>query len=138
MEDRDYLNQRTTNINIRISPMVKTKLIEQGARQGLNLSDYIMHVLTVEMSGGNRREDLDITENEEYQDLLEDYNDACNEKEAALTTNLELQKQLKGYEDLTKNFSEYVGQTIVIDTEKIEVNTPLDILKIIVKCVQIN
>ena len=41
MESVDYLLMKTTNINIRISPMLKSQLIERGAKMGINLSDYM-------------------------------------------------------------------------------------------------
>jgi hypothetical protein len=144
MAEIDYLNQRTTNINIRISPMLKTQLIDSGARQGLNLSDYIMHLLLTEMSGGN---EIDITLNEEYQDLWKENQDNEEEVEtlkaekatAAETFKKEkaqLLQQLKGYDELTNDFQDYIGQTIVLNNEKTEIKSPLDILKTIVKCVK--
>lgn len=57
--------------------MLKTQLIDSGARQGLNLSDYIMHLLLTEMSGGNNPK----YSSEEYEDLSELYSDLLNEKE---------------------------------------------------------
>jgi hypothetical protein len=145
MAEIDYLNQRTTNINIRISPMLKTQLIDSGARQGLNLSDYIMHLLLTEMSGGNK---MDISENEDYQNLWQE----CQDNEEQLETlqkekavanetfkreKAQLLQQLKGYDDLTKGFHAYIGQTIVLDGEIAEVKSPMDILKTIVKCVNL-
>ena len=49
-QELDILNLRTTNLNIRISPILKSKIIEQGARMGVNLSDYIYHLLTKAMT----------------------------------------------------------------------------------------
>ena len=46
MEANDLLNLKTTNINVRLSPMLKSKLIEHGAKLGINLSDFIGYVLT--------------------------------------------------------------------------------------------
>lgn len=129
----DYLTQRTTNINIRISPVLKTQLIESGARQGLNLSDYVMHILTVEMSGKNQPEVLDITTQEEYQDLLEMLNEETHNNQILQQEKAELQKQLKVYEDLQNSFRPFIGQTLIVDDEHIKVSTTLDVLKLIVK-----
>lgn len=65
MEANDLLNLKTTNINVRISPMLKSKLIEHGAELGINLSDFIGYVLTKDMSGQN-----DPTLSEEYKELI--------------------------------------------------------------------
>ena len=51
MDDVDYLNLKTTNINIRISLILKGQLIERGAKMSVNLSDYIGYVLIKEMTG---------------------------------------------------------------------------------------
>jgi hypothetical protein len=42
----DVLEMRTTNLNIRISPLLKSRLIERAAQLGVNLTDYIYHVIT--------------------------------------------------------------------------------------------
>lgn len=132
MAEIDYLNQRTTNINIRISPMLKTQLIDSGARQGLNLSDYIMHVLTTEMSGGKK---IDITKQEEYQNLWQMYEVTEVTAEKLQKEKENLQQQLKEYESLTKDYRAYVGQTIVLKGEKTEVRNHFEVLKAIIKCV---
>ncbi len=125
MAEIDYLNQRTTNINIRISPMLKTQLIDSGASQGLNLSDYIMHLLLTEMSGGNQSE----YSSEEYESLSELSSDLFDEREA-------LQKELNQYQKLTAQFEDYVGQTVVIEGEKIELKTQFDVLTSFLKCIK--
>ena len=66
LEDVDYLNLKTTNINIRISPILKSQLIERGAKMGVNLSDYIGYVLTKDMSGQN-----DPKLSDDYKELLQ-------------------------------------------------------------------
>ena len=48
--DVDILHLRTTNMNVRISPLLKMNIIEQGAKMGVNLSDYINYLLTKSMS----------------------------------------------------------------------------------------
>lgn len=68
MEANDLLNLKTTNINVRISPMLKSKLIEHGAKLGINLSDFIGYVLTKDMSGQN-----DPTLSDEYKELLKKF-----------------------------------------------------------------
>ncbi|MEY4905886.1 MAG: hypothetical protein RLZZ292_3701 [Bacteroidota bacterium] len=133
MSNIDYLNQRTTNINIRISPMLKMQLIDSGARQGLNLSDYIMHLLIVEMSGSNEPEEIDITEYEAYQTLCDELSEVTAAKQLLQKEKVIHKKQLQHYEELTKGFDSCVGQTIIVGEEQFKINAPLDVLKIIVK-----
>ena len=66
MEGTDFLTMKTTNINLRVSPLLKIQLIERGTRMGINLSDYIGFVLTKEMLGQN-----DPKESEEYKELMQ-------------------------------------------------------------------
>jgi hypothetical protein len=57
---------KTTNINLRVSPLLKMQIMERGAKMGANLSDYIGFVLTKEMVGQN-----DPKESEEYKELAQ-------------------------------------------------------------------
>jgi hypothetical protein len=121
MSEVDYLNQRTTNINIRISPMLKTQLIDSGARQGLNLSDYIMHLLLTEMSGGN----IPKYSEEEYIAL-----------EKKHTKVQELLEQLEAYENLTQDADKYIGHTYVHEGKSYKLESRFDILKAVVECIK--
>ena len=47
----DVLTLKTMNINIRISPILKVKIMENGMKMGVNLSDYVNYVLTKSMMG---------------------------------------------------------------------------------------
>ena len=138
MSAMDYLNQRTTNINIRISPILKTQLIESGVQQGLNLSDYVMHVLTMQMIGSAEEDDNEeeVYENEEddnvkelYSNLIDDYNELSIENE-------ELQIAFNQYEKLTTKYENYIGQTLVIDGKEIELNTKFEVLENLLKSIK--
>ena len=104
---------RTTNMNIRISPLLKSSLIERAAGMGLNLSDYIMHVLTKSMSGQDKK--LDEAKSGIKQ--LEKENHA-------------LQKELAKYEVLVKPFEKLLGQTIDMNGQPVLIENAFDILKL--------
>ncbi len=113
MENIDYLSMRTTNMNIRISPLLKSSLIEKAAKMGLNLSDYIMHVLTKDISG----QDKEMNEAKSGMKQLEKENNT-------------LQKKLTKYEDLAKPFEKLLGQTIEINGQPMLIESAFDILKL--------
>ena len=108
MEATDFLTMKTTNINLRVSPLLKTQLIERGARMCITLSDYIGFVLTKEMLGQN-----DPKESEEYK---------------ALAKKLQkVEKELGKYETLVEPFQTVIGVDTTINgkTEKFEHPTEL-------------
>ena len=113
MENIDYLSMRTTNMNIRISPLLKSSLIERAAGMGLNLSDYIMHVLTKSMSG----QDKELVETKSGLKRLEKENNA-------------LQKELTKYEALANPFEKLLGQTIEMNGQPMLIENAFDILKL--------
>ena len=96
MESVDYLLMKTTNINIRISPMLKSQLIERGAKMGINLSDYIGYVLTKEISGQN-----DPKQSDEYQEL---------ERKSKF-----VHSELMKYVKIGEPFKDWIGKDFVID-----------------------
>ncbi len=133
MAEIDYLNQRTTNINIRISPMLKTQLIDSGARQGLNLSDYIMHLLLTEMSGGN---ESNVNDFEEYHELVAAKNKAEKLLKEANSENDKLNEKLEKYNKAFSDYKKYAGQTIIVGDERIVIETHFDLLKAIFKTIK--
>ena len=93
----DILNQRTTNINVRISPMLKMTIIEHGTKMGVNLTDYINYVLTKSMVG-----QMAIESTPQYKELLDAYetletaSEQCQKKASMLSKNNEsLSSQLR-------------------------------------------
>ena len=114
MENIDYLSMRTTNMNIRISPLLKSSLIEKAANMGLNLSDYIMHVLTRDMSGQNKE--------------LEEAKSAFNKLEIE---NKSMKLELAKFEALAEPFIELIGQTVDLEEgQSIEIEKPFDALRL--------
>lgn len=113
MENIDYLNMRTTNMNIRISPLLKSSLIGIAANMGLNLSDYIMHVLTKDMSGQNK----------ELEEVKSGFNKL--EKENKSVT-LELAK----FEALAEPFSGLIGQTVDLQGKSTQIQNAFDVLQL--------
>lgn len=106
MENTDYLNMRTTNINIRISPLLKSALIEKGAKMGVNLSDYIMHVLTKGMSK----------------------QEATCAQCAELNKKMEaLKNELDQYEKLSQSFRSLLGKQVTIEDETYRISKTYDI-----------
>ena len=142
MAEIDYLNQRTSNINIRISPMLKTQLIEQGAIQGLNLSDYVMHILTVEMSGGSKNKILtsdEYTELTEENEILQAQLDVLLKEQKTLTSaNEKLTKSLSDYDNLIRDYKPFIGNIALVGDEKIEMKTHFDVIKTCLKSVRYN
>lgn len=110
MEQIDYLNLRTTNINIRISPLLKSALIEKGGKMGINLSDYISHVLTRELSGQNI---TDVIATPEYKALAIDIKN--------------LKAALQYYESLAEPFKHLIGQEVTVQNKKYALQKSSDI-----------
>jgi hypothetical protein len=135
MAEIDYLNQRTTNVNIRISPMLKTQLIDSGARQGLNLSDYIMHLLITEMSGGN---ETNISDFEEYNELVAAKKKSDQALESITKDRDEIKAALERYYDALFDYRKYAGQTIIINGERFVLEYQIDLLKAILKTIKIH
>ena len=96
MEAIDFLTMKTTNINLRVSPLLKTQLIERGARLGINLSDYIGFVLTKEMSGQN-----DPKESDDYKELMQRHK--------------RLQNELSKYQAVAEPYKHLVGKDVPIN-----------------------
>ncbi len=113
MENTDFLNHKTSNINIRISPVLKSRLIEKGAKMGVNLSDYIGFLLTKDMNGQN-----DPKLSEEYQTLE--------------TKVQALQAELIRYTAVAEPYKEFIGKDTVIDGVAHRFGHLSEILKFIV------
>lgn len=121
MENIDYLSMRTTNMNIRISPLLKSSLIERAAGIGLNLSDYIMHVLTKSMSG----QDNDVEGFKSKSNQLEKENQA-------------LKKEIAKYQALSKPFESMIGECFEINGQPMPIENAFDILKLMSQTFKIN
>lgn len=107
METPNYLHLRTTNINIRISPLLKSALIERGAKMGLNLSDYIMHILTMEMNEDRRK--------------------TCEKCPPLEERVQKLQIILDRYEQLSQQFRGLIGKNVTINDESYRISETYDI-----------
>lgn len=114
MEANDLLNLKTTNINVRISPMLKSKLIERGAKLGVNLSDFIGYVLTKDMSGQN-----DPALSDEYKDLVKKLQRS--------------QAELACYQAVAEPFKNWLGKDIPINGKNHRFEHSAEILEYIVK-----
>ncbi|MEO1259856.1 MAG: hypothetical protein AAFZ15_13770 [Bacteroidota bacterium] len=100
MAKTDYLNMRTTNINVRISPLLKPGLIETGAEM------YIMHILTREMSGQK--------------------GPCVNCKQ--LTNKIQkLELELKKFEQLSQPFRDMIGKSTTVNDEIYRIENTYDI-----------
>ncbi len=118
MQNTDYLNLKTTNINVRISPILKSQLIERGANLGVNLSDYIGHVLTKDMSGQN-----DPKQSDDYKQLLQ--------------KSQRVQAELQRYQALTEPFKNYIGVEFPVDGKNQRFEHPVDLLTYFLKTIKI-
>jgi predicted DNA binding CopG/RHH family protein len=122
MEATDFLSMKTTNINLRVSPLLKMQIMERGAKMSANLSDYIGFVLTKEMTGANAPPDP--KESAEYRELAQLLRGA----------RLELQK----YETALAPFAkQWVGKEVQIDGKTQKCNTPHDALNFLVNSFKI-
>lgn len=117
MEVTDYLNQRTTNINIRVSPSLKSNLIREGAKLGINLSDYVNHALTMAL-----------------EDSIKNCK-ACLDKEEEIK---KLITQLEKFKGLTKPFSKMMEKGITIENNLIHPKSEHELLKILLNQLKIN
>ena len=96
MEANDLLNLKTTNINVRISPLLKMQLIERGSKMGVNLSDYIGFVLTKDMCGQN-----DPKLSDDYKELMQ--------------KTKRLQTELSRFQAIAEPYKAWVGMDFPID-----------------------
>jgi hypothetical protein len=74
LEENDndkLLNSRTTNVSVRVSPILKLKLMEKAANKGVNLSDYVFEALITHVTTQNSTAIV----SKEYQQDLEE---KCN------------------------------------------------------------
>jgi hypothetical protein len=114
MEANDLLNLKTTNINVRISPMLKSKLIEHGAKLGINLSDFIGYVLTKDMSGQN-----DPTLSDEYKDLVKKFQ--------------RLQAELARYQAVGKPYEDWLNKDFKDNGKPMRFEHPAELLAFFAK-----
>ena len=110
LEDVDYLNLKTTNINIRISPILKSQLIERGAKMGVNLSDYIGYVLTKDMSGQN-----DPKLSDDYKELMQKAK--------------RLQTELSRFQAVAEPYKAWLGRDFPIDGKNQRFEHPAELLQ---------
>lgn len=122
MEATDFLAMKTTNINLRVSPLLKMQIMERGAKMSANLSDYIGFVLTKEMTGSNAQKDP--KESAEYREMAQ----------ILRGVRLELQR----YETALAPFSQkLIGQEVQVGNEKIKCTTNHDVLNYLLKSFKI-
>ena len=118
----DYLAMKTTNINLRVSPLLKMQIMERGAQMSANLSDYIGFVLTKEMTGANARPDP--KESAEYRELAQLLRGA--------------KAEIQRYETALAPFTQqWVGKEAQIGNEKVTLKNHHDILNYLVKSFKI-
>ncbi len=130
METTDYLNKRTTNVNIRVSPALKSLLIQEGAKLGLNLSDFIYHSLTLTMSSEKpiceecpKLEDA-ILELSSTQVSLEEKISLLSE-----TAN-NLKKEIENYEDLISPYEDALKTGIKFRGEVFHPKSKFELMKL--------
>ena len=114
MQENEVLSLKTTNINVRISPILKSQLIEKGARMGISLSDFIGHVITKDMTGQN-----DPTLSDEYKDLAK----KSQRQEA----------ELARYEAILAPFKSWIGKDIPINGKNYRFEHSSEIMDYFVK-----
>ncbi len=104
------LNLKTTNINVRISPMLKMQLIERGSKMGVNLSDYIGFVLTKDMSGQN-----DPKLSDDYKDLMQKAK--------------RLQTDLARYQTIVEPYKDWLNKDFTVNGQKKRFEHPAELLE---------
>ena len=117
MEVTDYLNKRTTNINIRVSPSLKSNLIREGAKLGINLSDYVNHALTMALE-------------EPIKNCK-----GCLEKQEV---NELLRKQVNEFKELAKPYLSTLNEELEIKGKKYNPKSEYEIIKILLFNFKIN
>ena len=117
MEVTDYLNKRTTNINIRVSPSLKSNLIREGAKLGINLSDYVNHALTMALE-------------EPIKNCK-----ACLDKEEEIK---KLITHLEKFKDLTKPFSKMMEKGITLKKGLVQPKSEHELLRILLNLLKID
>ena len=146
IQELDILNLRTTNINVRISPILKIKIIEHGAKMGINLSDFINYVLTKTMSG-----QMEVEETPQYKELAELYQDIETANNVLEKRNEALQKQnamlqaqqratqaeLSKYEAVAEPYRGSLGQDITIRGETYQPKHLAELVGILLKMIQV-
>jgi hypothetical protein len=120
--EMDYLAMKTTNINLRVSPLLKMQIMERGAQMSTNLSDYIGFVLTKEMTGANAPPDP--KESAEYREMAQ----------ILRGVKLELQKYETALAPFLQDLS---GKEKQVGNETIKCNTNHDVLKYLLKSFKI-
>ena len=118
MEATDFLTMKTTNINLRVSPLLKTQLIERGAGMGVTLSDYIGFVLTKEMIGQN-----DPKESVDYKELMQ----KCKR----------LHAELARFQAVAEPYKHLVGTDMPIDGKIHRFEHAADLLKTFLSLIKI-
>jgi hypothetical protein len=109
MEAQDLLNLKTTNINVRISPMLKMQLIERGSKMGVNLSDYIGYVLTKDMSGQN-----DPKQSDDYKELMQKAK--------------RLQSELARYQAIGEPYKDWLNKDLTVNGKSVRFEHPVEML----------
>lgn len=111
---------KISNINLRISPGLKAHLIGQGARLGMNLSDYINLLIEQSEQKAGQIQQL----SGELEALRREFAD----------TKAALQQLESGLQPL---FVKTEGQKVQLGRETVEIKTRLDLLQLLVKCFKI-
>lgn len=119
--ETDVLSLRTTNINVRISPILKAKIIEQGAAMGINISDYINYILTKAMSRQN-----EVETPPQYKQLLAAYQETQRQLKAA-------KEELALYETVTEPLKQNVGKIIRIEGQPYKPQHVTELITMILK-----
>lgn len=119
MENTDYLNMRTTNINIRISPLLKSALIEKAARKGVCLSDYILHLMTQYIK---MEEQLKQLQSKSY----------SQENEV-----ISLQNELEAFKELATPYLRSIEKGMTVGGKAYQPKSPFDILQILLSTLKI-
>jgi antitoxin component of RelBE/YafQ-DinJ toxin-antitoxin module len=146
--EREVLYLRTTNINVRISPILKMRITEAGARMGVNLSDYINYVLTKSMSG---EADIAVEDTPQYQELqaayealLEDNETLSTDKNALKKQFQTLQEQYKTlhaewskYDAISVQFKQDVGQPLTLAGKTHRPQHPSEVINLLLQTIQI-
>ncbi len=111
----DFLESRSMNLNVRVSPMMKMQLTERVKKLGINITDYIYVAIAKSESMDNDVETLN------------------SEKLKLQQQVRQLQNQIKRYEDMVEPLVDLIGKEITTsNNERIVLKDKFEILNLIV------
>ena len=110
MQEQDSLHLKTTNINVRISPMLKMQLIDRSSKMYLNISDYVGFILTKDMSGQN-----DPKLSDDYKELMQKAK--------------RLQTELSRFQAVAEPYKAWLGRDFPIDGKNQRFEHPAELLQ---------